>query len=384
MISRRRSVLAGLVCAALVLCWQWLTVHANYEARWNALFCTGAELKQPPELAAEHLYLFDGSQGYDGQMYHYVAHDPFFTRGFDGYLDAPRMRYRRILVPLVAHVLAMGADQRIDGAYFAVVLAAIFLGGYWLSLYCSMLGWSAAWGVAFLLVPATLTSMDRLTVDAALAALCVAFALCVARRSRWLLFAVLVAAPLVRETGLVLIAAYVAWLASKKQLREAVRYASAALPALAWYEFVQFNTAPDAFAGLSFLPFQGIAQRILTPYHYQFAAWIGAISTVLDYLALAGIVVAIGLAVRMAFGREWGPLELSVYGFALLAMFLLSPGAWTEVYAFGRTLTPLLLFAGLRALVNRNWVYALPLALVVPRTAIQLAPQASGILHHFL
>ena len=384
MISRRRSVLAGLVCAALVLCWQWLTVHANYEARWNALFCTGAELKQPPELAAEHLYLFDGSQGYDGQMYHYVAHDPFFTRGFDGYLDAPRMRYRRILVPLVAHVLAMGADQRIDGAYFAVVLAAIFLGGYWLSLYCSMLGWSAAWGVAFLLVPATLTSMDRLTVDAALAALCVAFALCVARRSRWLLFAVLVAAPLVRETGLVLIAAYVAWLASKKQLREAVRYASAALPALAWYEFVQFNTAPDAFAGLSFLPFQGIAQRILTPYHYQFAAWIGAISTVLDYLALAGIVVAIALAVRMAFRREWGPLELSVYGFALLAMFLLSPGAWTEVYAFGRTLTPLLLFAGLRALVTRNWVYALPLALVVPRTAIQLAPQASGILHHFL
>lgn len=377
-------MLAGLVCAALVFCWQWLTVHANYQARWNALFCTGAELKQPPELAAEHLYLFDGSQGYDGQMYHYVAHDPFFTRGFDGYLDAPRMRYRRILVPLAAHLLAMGADQRIDGAYFAVVLAAIFLGGYWLSLYCSMLGWSAAWGVAFLLVPATLTSMDRLTVDAALAALCVAFALCVARGSRWLLFAVLVAAPLVRETGLLLIGAYVVWLAVKKQLREAALYASGALPALTWYEFVQLNTAPDAFAGLSSIPFQGIAQRILTPYHYQFAAWIGAISTVLDYLALAGIVLAIALAVRMAFGREWGPLELSVYGFALLAMFLFSPGAWTEVYAFGRTLSPLLLFAGLRALPSRNWVYALPLAMAIPRTAIQLAPQAGGIVRHFL
>src|SRR5579863_5194379 len=82
--------MAGLVCAALVFCWQWLTVHSNYQGSWTALFCTGAELHQPPELAGEHIYLFADSQGYDGQMYHFVAHDPFFVRGFDAYLDAPR------------------------------------------------------------------------------------------------------------------------------------------------------------------------------------------------------------------------------------------------------------------------------------------------------
>ena len=47
--NRGRCALAGLGCAALVFCWQWLTVHSNYQARWNALFRTGAELHQPPE-----------------------------------------------------------------------------------------------------------------------------------------------------------------------------------------------------------------------------------------------------------------------------------------------------------------------------------------------
>jgi len=384
LVSQRRSVLAGLACAALVFCWQWLTVHANYQAKWNAIFCTGAELKQPPELADEHIYLFADSQGYDGQMYHYVAHDPFFVRGFDAYLDAPRMRYRRILVPLAAHVLALGQDRRIDAAYFAVLLAAVFLGGYWLSVYCSMLAYQPAWGLAFLLVPATLISMDRATVDVLLVALCIAFAICVARGSRWLLYAALVAAPLVRETGLLLVAGYFVWLGSKRKMRQAVLYATAALPALGWYLFVLLNTESDAFAGLSSIPFQGIAQRILTPYKYQFAAWIGAISTVLDYIALAGILLAVALAVRMALRREWGATEATTYAFALLAIFLYSPGAWTEVYAFGRTLSPLLLLVGLGAFAKRNWLYALPLALVVPRTAIQLAPQAGGILRHFL
>jgi len=65
-------------------------------------------------------------------------------------------------------------------------------------------------------------------------------------------------------------------------------------------------------------------------------------------------------------------------------MFLYSPGAWTEVYAFGRTLSPLLLFLVLAGLWKRSWIYALPLCLVIPRTAIQLAPQVSGVLRHFI
>jgi hypothetical protein len=378
--SRARCVLAGLACAAIVFVWQWLTVRANYQGQWNALFCTGAQLRQPPELAAENIHLFPGSQGYDGQMYHYIAHDPFFSRGFSAYLDASRMRYRRILVPLAAHALALGRDEWVDRAYFGIILLAVFCGGYWLSAFATTLGYKAVWGLAFLLLPATLISMDRLTVDVALAALCVAFALYVGRNSMPALYAVLAAAALTRETGLLLVAAYVIWLLWNRDSIRAAVFATSAFPALLWYSFVAFNTEPDPFPILSRFPFQGIFERLLAPYHYAFAGSINAASTLLDYAALAGIVIAVALAVRMAWRRERGPIEIGVYLFAFLAMFLISPGAWTEVYAFGRTLSPLLLLLGLVGITKRNWIYALPLLLVIPRTAIQFAPQVAGVL----
>ena len=381
---QRVSILIGLACMLLAFSWQWLTVHFNYQGNWTALFCTGAKLRQPPELSGEHIYLFAGSDGYDGEMYHYVAHDPFFVRGFDTYLDAPRMRYRRILVPIAAHALALGRDELVDSAYIGVILLGVFLGGYFLSRYSVMLGYSARWGLLFLLIPATLVSIDRLTVDVALAAVCVAFALFVARGQPVVVYGTLVLAGLIRETGLLLIAGYVIWLLFERKFRRAVLFLTAFAPALGWYLFVEINTDGDTFSVISRLPFQGMAERLLTPYPYPFAVWINAVSTVLDYAALAGILVAVALAVRMAWRREWGPAEACVYLFALLAIFLYAPAGWEEVYAFGRTLSPLLVLLGLVALARRSWAYALPLGLVVPRIAIQFAPQAGGVLRHLI
>jgi hypothetical protein len=344
------------------------------------LFSTGEKNTQPPELANEHLYLFAGSDGYDGQMYHYIAHDPFFVRGMDMYLDAPRERYQRILVPLAAHALALGRDEWVDPAYIGVVLFTIFCGGYWLSLYAASVGFQSALGFSFLLIPAVLVSIDRMTVDSALAALCVAFALLIARDSRWRLYAVLLTAPLVRDTGFLLIAGYVLSLLWRRQLRSALIFSTATIPALAWYGFVLLQTNPEIVTALSRIPFQGIVQRLFTPYQYPFGPAIAAVSTVFDYAALAGIILAVALAVRMGWQRLAGPMEFSVYCFVVFAAFIFSPGAWEEVYAFGRTLSPLLILMALYGISKRNWTLTLPLLLVVPRTAIQLAPQAIGIL----
>ena len=374
----------GLACAALVFLWQWLTIHANYQGKWDALFCTGALLRQPPELAQENIYLFPDSQGYDGQMYHYIAHDPFFRRGFTMYLDAPRMRYRRILVPLAAHVLALGHDDWVDRAYIGVILLSIFLGGYWLSAFCSMLGYPAAGGLAFLIIPATLISIDRLTVDVALVALCVAFKIYAARESLAGLYLVLAAAALIRETGLLLIAAYAVWLLWNRKFDRAAIFLTSSFPALLWFLVVEVNTEPEPFAIASRIPFQGIVERLLNPYHYHFGGLITAIATLLDYVALGGVLLAVVLAGRLAWRREWGPIQAAIYAFALLAIFLISPGAWTEIYAFGRTLSPLLVLLALFGLSKRNWICCLPLLLVVPRTVIQLAPQAAGVVRHLL
>ncbi|MBZ5610570.1 MAG: hypothetical protein LAP38_20090 [Acidobacteriia bacterium] len=348
------------------------------------MFCTGQENAQPPQLAGENIYIFPATKGYDGQMYHYVAHDPFMARGFDGYVDAPRVRYRRILIPLAAHALALGQDDRIDRAFLGVTLFAVFCGGYWLSVFCATAGFSEWLGFAFLLIPATLVSIDRLTVDAALAALCIAFAYYIAKDSEWRLYGVLLVAPLVRETGLLLLAGYVIALLWKRRLRAALIFSTAALPTLIWYAYVQLQTAPEDITGFSRIPFQGLAARLATPYHYPFGALVSGVSTLLDYAALIGIILAVALAIRMGWHKLWGPVECSIYVFTLFAAFLFSPGAWEEVYAFGRTLSPLLILVGLYGMQKRNWISVLPLLLVIPRTAIQFGPQVSGVLRGVL
>ena len=41
-IPHAKSLAAGLVCAALVLAWQALTVRYNYQGNWTALIVQGA------------------------------------------------------------------------------------------------------------------------------------------------------------------------------------------------------------------------------------------------------------------------------------------------------------------------------------------------------
>src|ERR1700682_5018237 len=101
--THRRALAAAVLAVALAWLWMSLTVHYNYQGNWTALFCIGERFPTPPILrSSEHLYVFKNSAGYDGQFYHDLAHDPFLRRGSASFIDAPRLRARRILVPLLA------------------------------------------------------------------------------------------------------------------------------------------------------------------------------------------------------------------------------------------------------------------------------------------
>lgn len=77
MTARSRLWAFPAIAVALVACWQWATVTANFCGNATVLFCTGALQPQPPLNASENTYLFANSLGYDGQFYRYVAHEPF-------------------------------------------------------------------------------------------------------------------------------------------------------------------------------------------------------------------------------------------------------------------------------------------------------------------
>src|SRR5882724_6799272 len=129
----RAPLLVALCAVALAFCWQFAMVHFLYEDNWTSLYYTGATAPMPIEMAPEHIYLFPNVVGYDGQMYHLIAHDPLFRRNFARDLDMPRVRYRRILVPGLAALLSLGRDQWVDRAYFTTILGFVFLGTFWLA-----------------------------------------------------------------------------------------------------------------------------------------------------------------------------------------------------------------------------------------------------------
>jgi hypothetical protein len=357
--SGRACLAIALLCAGLALAWQSLTVHYNYGGNWSALFCTGSQTLIPPALAKENIYTFPDSTGYDGQFYHYMAHDP---------------------VPALAFSLAGGEARRVDVAYFFVILLFVFHGAYWLSRYATLHGATPIWGFGFLCVPAVIISLDRLTIDLPLAAFAVGFAYYARTGPSWKLYAVLLLAPLTRETGALLFGGYCLFLLWRRQWFRVVLFSTAALPTLGWYLVVHFKTG-GYIAHLSpEYPAEAFFGRFFEPVSYALPPVVAWTAIALDYVALVGALLALIFGVRAAVTKHLGPVEIAGALFVLMAIGMGGIVGWYEPYGYPRTLSPLLMFLALRGFSMSSWWGALPLGLVLPRIGLQLGPQALGIL----
>ena len=371
-----------LAAALLVLAWQWATVSANFGGNWSALFCTGQLQRHPPALASEHTYFFAGSSGFDGQFYHYMAHDPLLRTDISTYIDSPRLRYRRILVPALAYLLALGRAEWIDRAYGCVILLAIAFGVYCACRYCRESGLQPAWGMLFLLYPALPIAVDRMVVDGVLAAFTAAF-LVYRREPKWKLFLILCGAALTRETGLLLPAAYCAWLIWRRQIRTAGLFALSAAPALAWYGYVALRTPPSPYPG-SMAPLSGILKAMLHPWPYPpgtpLIAWVQAA----DFLALIAVQLAFAMALAQFFRPPADAARILAALFVAMGIMVQGADYWQNVYAFGRVYTPLLLCLAAGAISSRRAALLAPGALMLPRIAIQFVPQLQGVVRWLL
>jgi hypothetical protein len=387
MTANRSCVAAGVLAAALAFAGQYLTVRFNYGGNWTALFCTGARMAVPPELSAERIYTFPESTGYDGQFYHYVAHDPFIRGDLYRAMDAPEWRYRRILVPALAFLLAGGQARFVDTAYLLVVLFSVFLGAFWLSCYALRQGRSPWWGLGFLFVPAVVVSLDRMTVDVALAAAAAGFLL--HGGSGAAAFALAAASVLTRETGILFATALVLAAAMRRQWLRSAAFALAPLPALAWY--LHLRSAPLVESAPAYLkhagahwPGEAFLYALAHPAHYPFSPAVSWTLRLLDYAGFAGAVIGIVLALWIGIRRSAGPVEMAAALFAGVAIVLGAATGWLEPYGYSRTLSPLLLLLAARALASRTWWPALPLSLIAPRVLAQLGEQALGVLRGLL
>lgn len=336
---------------------------------WTLLY--GLDVPGTPQLAHEGLYVFPHSNGYDGQMYHYAAHDPLIRTDIWRYMDDSRVRYRRILLPATAFVLALGQPSRIDTAYIVANSLFLILGAWWLSRYLDSLGLPARLATLFVFSPAALISLDRLTVDLTLSALCIGFALYVRLGQSANAYVILLLACLTRDTGFVLAGASCLALLAGRRFAKAAVWATAMLPAMAWYLYVDLKTPSGSNEKLwRLVPFKGIFEALLHPMAYPFSGVPGTWLQWLDRLALLGFVLAVLFSVWLGWHKSLGEIEAAMVIWSCVGLFLPS-SFWEDCYSGARVFTPLLIYVMLRGLPAAGARAIVPLLMVLPRVVLQ-------------
>ena len=377
----RRAATVGAIAVLAAASWLILNIAFQYSGNPTGPFYTGAKTLLPPALAARHTFRVNDDVGYDAQFYHLIAHDPLNRRGFIFYVDNQRLRWRRIGVPGLAFLLATGRDRGVDYVYIAIELAFVFLGTLWLSRYVQSQSLHPAWGLTFLLIPAVAVSIDRLTIDLPLAAICIGLALFAdTPKPGWQVYAMLCAAPLIRETGMIVVAGWFVYRIVRRDVRGPVLAALSAVPAVAWWLYVQTHTTPDGTDWLSSYPFSGIINRTLQgTVDPTSTPWL-RVANVFEDVALAGMWVALSLAFYLAWKRRWKFIEITAILFAAFTAALGRFDLWSSAYATGRTMSPLLILLGLLAFQKRSVLYALPLLFFFPRIALQYEAELKTML----
>ena len=368
----------------LAFAWQALTVHYNFEGNWTALFHTGDRRSVPPALASEDVYRFPQTFGYDAQFYHYIAHSPFDPKEFEEYVDGPGLRWQRIVVPALAHALALGNSMWVDAAFLTVILGFLFLGAYWMSVYAVRAGRHAAWGVGYLLAPATMIGVERLTIDLAFVSLCVGYVVFAESRSAWKVVPFLVLSPLVRETGLLLCIADTLLSIGRRQWGRAAGAVLSSVPFFVWLEYVQTHSLPDRTQWTSWIPLYGMYERTLHPVARYLAGVKDVIASALDYVAVLGVWLALALVLYLLWSRKSNPIVFALATFMLATTFVANSKVWAEAYAFGRHVSPVLVWLAMLGLSYRKWWMSLPLLMFVPRIGAQLGTHLPGIFRGLL
>jgi len=385
-----RKVFWAAIATILVLGWQIARVQAIYSGDASGLFRTGAHMPVPPNLIPiTHLDSSPG--GYDGQFYRFLAHDPLLRNGTARYFDSPLLRTRRILVPLLAWLIAAGQPQLIDRAYVLVILGFIFVGVYWLCGLMLLEGRHAANGLLFLAIPATVVSIDRMTIDVALGALTAGLLWQVARgRERWL-WPTLAAGVLVRETGLLLVAACALAALYRREFKKALLWLSAAIPVLCWYGYWQVVLRRAAVDTARVIPrwvlpsFRlGILIRALNPSRYPLPHQSEVIAQGLDSLALVGMMAIAVMAVwllRYTPDLTW-KLALGLHVAFLLDMS--GPKFWNSPYGYARPFAPLFVLVLAASARRGKWALASAAGftlLIDLRLSTEIYSQVLGVIH---
>lgn len=364
-----RSIHVALATLALVVLYHLLLI-AGHQRNATALFYAGDHTPAPPVLR-DRVYQFPNSVGFDGQFYLYVAQDPLNQQGTSAFIDNPPMRWKRILFPGLAHLIALGQPAVIPLAYIGLMWLSALLGALLLARLCVHWGYSAWLGMSFLAIPAATVSLDRMMTDIGIVVALLALMLALRENRPALAIAAMALAPLTRETGIFLAAAWLVWHAAQHDWRKTAWGIAALVPFAAWTAWVYQQFGPDLTFWWGW-PFEGILTRLATYAIYP-APLLGLkLALLLDYAGALGVAAAFAITFLLLLRGERSLLLVMAAIYTLGISAFAREDMWGEAYSYVRTGGPVALMLALVGLEQRRWWLLAPLCLAIPRILFQL------------
>lgn len=281
-----------------------------------------------------------GSVGYDGQYYYYIAHDPFILGQSYDHIDFPAYRYQRIIYPLAVWLLALGHPPLIPWMMVAVNLLGILLGTWFVILILQHVGRSPWYS---LLYPASwgflLCLLRSLPEPLAITFAVMAVYFYLKEKTAWQVIS-LSLAGLTQETTLLVSMGFLFYSLGRKEIRRSLYLLFPFLAYLLWQLYLYAHFQIFSFLGgtQNFgLPFQGILKKIIlvaqeNPSYEKFSE--------LLYLILITILIITAL---YDIYKDLTPLTMIFLGYALMTS-LLNNLIWVEPWSYARATLGLLVF----------------------------------------
>jgi hypothetical protein len=334
-LATSRSNAARFVALVATLSWALVVTFTSdfrYGGDVRALLCVGEETHHP---AAFDTVPTAGLWGYDGQQYAALATDPFLRHvDTSESLDAPSYRATRIMVPLLAWLLALGSASAAIVVYqllcWGLGLAAVFLVARWLAVE----GHPPWWALLLVTSAGLAAAMIRSTPDGAALFFMLAALWLHAQRRYPLAVVLATAAVLSRETSYLVVLAIALDELRRRRFASAMAFAFVPLAFVVGWQLYLRSVLGTAFAtGMTnfSLPFVWLPEKLPTVFVGGHIWW-------MEFLGLCAVAATVLAMVVVATGpSKWAAPELAFLGFAVMGLFL-SYNVYCETWAYARAL----------------------------------------------
>lgn len=377
---RKATAALGVILLAYVTGLAW---HVTYRHDGNVtgLFCISDEYTPPPQLDGQDLKVFHNWIGYDGQFFLWLSVDPlvrdvWLTNAFHT-AEHTSYRTQRIVLPLLAHAVALGKPAALPYALLGINLGALLVGCWFFLKLLEHYDASPWWVFAYAFAPVMMIAEFRVLSEA-LASSLVVIAIWALLKDRWpIAVAALCVAVLTRETTALFSVSIAAWAFLRREPGKAAAFLAPLAIYWVWSAYVYARLGVWPFKGgvdpnFSF-PFAGIIEKFtwvlgkMVEIHLQQGNSMPSIfaATFVESLLVLGLVFSIGLAVvrlRSA-PRDW--LTIAWCAYAFLGA-VLSALPWSRFWHSARILDPLVLFPLLVYLQNGDRRFLVPLVCTAP------------------